>query len=186
MRFIETALKGAYVIELEEKRDPRGFFARSFCAREMREHGLRPEVVQCNVSFNHKTGTLRGMHYQLAPAMESKLVRCIRGAIFDVIVDLRPDSPTHLKHFGVELSDKNRRALYVPEMFAHGYQALTDGAEVTYQVSQEYSPGCERGLRHDDPALDIHWPVPVTVISEKDAAWPLIGAGAGAGPGVMP
>ena len=174
MRFIETPLKGAVVIELEEKPDPRGFFARSFCAREMAEHRLRHEVAQCNLSFNHKAGTLRGMHYQVSPATEAKLVRCTRGAIHDVIVDLRPGSPTYLKHFGVELSAENRRALYVPEMFAHGYQALTDGAEVTYQVSQEYTPGCERGLRHDDPALGIRWPMAVTVISEKDAAWPLL------------
>lgn len=182
MRFTATPLKGAFLIELEEKRDPRGFFARSFCAREMSEHGLRPEVVQCNVSFNHTAGTLRGMHYQVAPATETKLVRCTRGAIFDVIVDLRPGSATYMQHFGVELSDENRRMLYVPEMFAHGYQALSGGAEVMYQVSQAYTPGCERGLRHDDAALRIRWPLPVSVISEKDESWPLLSKTAGVAP----
>jgi dTDP-4-dehydrorhamnose 3,5-epimerase len=184
MRFTETPLKGAFVIELEEKHDDRGFFARSFCTREMADHGLRPEVVQCNVSFNHRAGTLRGMHYQVAPATETKLIRCTRGAIYDVIVDLRPESPTYLQHFGIELTDENRAMLYVPEMFAHGYQALTDGAEVVYQVSQAYTPGCERGLRHDDPALGIRWPAPVTVMSDKDRSWPLLEAGATATTGV--
>lgn len=174
MRFIETPLKGAFVIELEEKRDLRGFFGRSFCAREMSEHGLRSEVAQCNLSFNHKAGTIRGMHYQVAPATETKLVRCIRGGIYDIIVDLRTESATFLRHFGIELSQANRRSLYVPEMFAHGYQALTDGSEVMYQVSHEYTPGCERGLRHDDPVLGLRWPEPVTVVSEKDGAWPLL------------
>jgi dTDP-4-dehydrorhamnose 3,5-epimerase len=141
---------------------------------ELEAHGLNPRVVQCNVSYNHAKGTLRGMHLQLPPHGEVKLVRCTRGAIWDVIVDLRPGSPTHGQHFGVELSADNRRALYVPELFAHGYQALTDGAEVTYQVSEFYAPGFERGLRHDDPALGIEWPLPVSVISPKDAEWPLL------------
>ena len=175
MLFSETPLSNAFVIDLEQKPDSRGFFARSFCAAEFEAHGLKPVVAQCNLSFNHRRGTLRGMHYQVPPAAEAKLVRCTRGAIYDVIVDLRPDSPTYMQHFGVELSEENRRALYVPEMFAHGYQALTDGAEVTYQVSEAYTPGCERGLRHDDPALGIVWPIPVTVISDKDRAWPLLG-----------
>lgn len=173
MIFTETKLKGAFVIDLEEKNDSRGFFARTFCAGEFEEHGLKPVFVQCNLSFNHLAGTMRGMHYQLPPAAETKLVRCTRGAIFDVIIDMRPDSPTYLQHFGVELSETNRRALYVPEMFAHGYQALTDGAEVTYQVGEFYTPGYERGLRYDDPAFKIDWPMAVTVISEKDAKWPL-------------
>lgn len=172
MRFLETGLAGAYLIELDEISDERGFFARAFCMREFEEHGLKSVTAQCNVSFNHRAGTLRGMHYQLPPAAETKLVRCTRGAIYDVIIDLRPDSPTYLEHVGVELSEHNRRALYVPEMFAHGYQALTDGAEVTYQVSEFYTPGQERGLRYDDPRFGITWPLEVTVISDKDASWP--------------
>lgn len=171
MIFRETPLAGAFVIELEQRSDERGFFARTFCTREFEEHGLKGFTAQCNLSFNHRAGTLRGMHYQLPPAAEAKYVRCTRGAIFDVIIDLRPDSPTYLRHFGVELSADNRLGLYVPELFAHGYQALTDGAEVTYQVSEYYAPGQERGLRYDDPAFGIEWPLPVTVISEKDAAW---------------
>lgn len=171
MIFRETSLKGAFLIELEPHSDARGFFARSFCAREFAAHGLKPAVAQCNLSYNHKAGTLRGMHYQLPPAAETKLVRCTRGAIYDVIIDLRPDSDTYLQHFGAELSEENRAALYVPEMFAHGYQALSDGAEVTYQVSEFYTPGMERGLRYDDPAFGIAWPMPVSVISDKDAAW---------------
>lgn len=174
MIFTETELKGAFIIDLEERRDHRGFFARTFCAREFEAHGLKPTVAQCNLSFNHKKGTLRGMHYQIAPATETKLVRCTQGAIYDVIVDMRPDSPTYLSHIGVELTDENRRALYVPEMFAHGYQALTDGAEVVYQVGEFYTPGYECGLRYDDPRLGIEWPLAVTEISAKDAAWPLI------------
>jgi dTDP-4-dehydrorhamnose 3,5-epimerase len=172
MLFTETALPGAFVIDLEVKPDSRGLFARTFCAHEFEEHGLKPTVAQCNLSFNHRQGTLRGMHYQVEPATETKLVRCTRGAIYDVIIDLRPDSPTYLQHFGVELTAENRRALYVPEMFAHGYQALTDGAEVVYQVGEFYTPGYERGLRYDDPTFAIQWPQPVTVISDKDASWP--------------
>lgn len=172
MKFVETDITGAYVIEPEVLRDERGFFARTFCAREFTEHGLKPVVAQSNLSFNDREGTLRGMHYQLPPAAEAKLVRCTRGAIYDVIVDLRPDSPTYMSHVGVELSEENRAALYVPELFAHGYQALTDGAEVVYQVSEFYAPGHERGLRYDDPALGIEWPLPVSVISEKDRSWP--------------
>lgn len=177
MIFRETPLKGAYLIELEPRSDARGFFARSFCAREFEEHGLKPAVAQCNLSYNHKAGTLRGMHYQLPPAAETKLVRCTRGAIYDVIIDLRPDSATYLQHFGAELSEENRKALYVPEMFAHGYQALSDGAEVSYQVSAFYTPGMERGLRYDDPAFGLQWPLPVSVISDKDAAWAPFEAG---------
>ncbi len=171
MIFSETPLKGAYVIDLETRSDERGFFARNFCMREFEAHGLKPVVAQGNLSYNHKAGTMRGMHYQLPPAAETKLVRCTRGAIYDAIIDLRPDSETYLQHFGLELSEDNRRALYVPELFAHGYQALSDGAEVTYQVSEFYAPGMERGLRYDDPSFDIAWPLPVTVISDKDAAW---------------
>ena len=172
MIFTETPLKGAFVLDVDRKADDRGHFARTFCMREFEEHGLRTATAQRNLSFNHKAGTLRGMHYQIAPATETKLVRCTRGRIWDVIIDLRPDSPTYLRHFGVELTEDNQRALYVPEMFAHGYQALTDGAEVDYQVSEFYTPGQERGLRWDDPAFGIEWPMEVTVISDKDASWP--------------
>ncbi len=172
MKFNETELEGAYVIEPDLIGDERGFFAHTFCANEFTEHGLKPVTAQSNLSFNHRAGTLRGMHYQLPPAAEAKLVRCTRGSIYDVIVDLRSESPTYLSHVGVELSEDNRRALYVPELFGHGYQALTDDAEVIYQVSEFYTPGQERGLRYDDPAVGIEWPLPVSVISEKDSSWP--------------
>lgn len=171
MIFTETKLKGAFFIDLDLRSDNRGAFARTFCAKEFAEHGLKPSVAQCNLSFNHKAGTLRGMHYQIPPASETKLVRCTKGAIYDVIIDMRPDSPTYRQHIGVELTAGNRRALYVPELFAHGYQALSDGAEVVYQVGEFYTPGYERGIRYDDPAFNIQWPMPVMVISEKDAAW---------------
>lgn len=172
MKFLNTRLPGAFIIELERREDSRGFFGRAFCTDEFAFNGLNSSIAQSNISFNYRRGTLRGMHYQIAPAAETKLVRCTRGAIHDVIVDLRPGSPTYLQHLAVELSEENRRALYIPEMFAHGYQALVDGTEVIYQVSAAYSPDCERGIRYDDPALGIDWPIPVTAISEKDAAWP--------------
>jgi dTDP-4-dehydrorhamnose 3,5-epimerase len=171
---METKLKGSFIIDLEERTDNRGFFARTFCAKEFEAHSLKPMVAQCNLSFNYKQGTLRGMHYQVAPATETKLIRCTQGAIYDVIIDMRPESPTYLLHIGVELTAENHRALYVPELFAHGYQALTDGAEVVYQVGEFYTPGYERGLRYNDPAFGIKWPLPVSEISEKDAAWPLL------------
>ncbi|WP_071189452.1 dTDP-4-dehydrorhamnose 3,5-epimerase [Trichormus sp. NMC-1] len=174
MIFTSTNLPGAFIIDLEEKPDSRGFFARTFCAEEFAAHGLKPTVAQCNLSFNHKKGTLRGMHYQVLPAAETKLIRCTQGAIYDVIIDMRPESPTYLSHIGVELTAENRRALYVPEMFAHGYQALTDGAEVVYQVGEFYTPGYERGLRYDDPILEISWPLSATEMSEKDRNWPLL------------
>ena len=176
---ITTApLAGVAVIDLERKEDDRGFFARTFDREQFAEAGLEPLVEQCNLSYNSRAGTLRGMHYQVAPATEAKLVRCTAGAIVDTVVDVRPDSPTYLQHFSVELTADNRRSLYVPPMFAHGYQTLVDGAEVSYQVSEAYTPGTERGLRHDDPALGLSWPLPVTTISGKDAAWPLLGASA--------
>jgi dTDP-4-dehydrorhamnose 3,5-epimerase len=171
MIFTETKLKGAFIIDLDLREDHRGGFARTFCAKEFEDHGLKASVAQCNMSFNHKAGTLRGMHYQLPPAAETKLVRCTKGAIYDVIIDLRPDSPTYMQHIGVELTEGNRRTLYVPELFAHGYQALTDDAEVIYQVGEFYTPGYERGIHYADPAFGIEWPMEVTVISEKDAAW---------------
>ncbi|HJT81700.1 MAG TPA: dTDP-4-dehydrorhamnose 3,5-epimerase [Chthoniobacterales bacterium] len=180
MIFHETKLGGAFIVELDRKLDERGFFARAFCAKEFQEHDLPGRFVQANMSFNHKKGTLRGMHYQVPPASEPKFIRCINGAIWDVIIDMRPESPTYLQHFGVELTAENRKAIYVPDMFAHGNQALTDGAELLYLVGEFYTPGCERGVRFDDPAIGIEWPLPVTVISEKDAQWPLLNVDAGA------
>jgi dTDP-4-dehydrorhamnose 3,5-epimerase len=173
MIFTETRLNGAFIIDVEVREDDRGGFARTFCGNEFAEHGLKVSVAQGNLSYNHKAGTLRGMHYQVAPACETKLVRCTKGAIYDVIIDMRPESPTYMQYIGVELTADNRRALYIPEMFAHGYQALTDGAEVVYQVGEFYTVGCERGIRYDDPTFGIEWPLPVTVISPKDASWPL-------------
>jgi dTDP-4-dehydrorhamnose 3,5-epimerase len=182
MIFTETPLQGAWVLDLERREDPRGFFARTFCAREFEEHGLKPVVVQANLSYNPAEGTLRGMHMQREPAAETKLVRCTRGAIWDVIVDMRADSPTYLGHFGVELTAENRRALFVPELFAHGYLTLADETEVVYEVGEFYTPGTELGLRYDDPALGIDWPRTVVAISDKDAAWPLLDAAAAPSP----
>ncbi len=172
MIFTETPLAGAFVIALETKDDERGFFARAFCQNELAEHGLETTVAQANLSFNHKRGTLRGLHMQNPPHGEDKLVRCITGAIYDAIVDLRPGSPTYRQWFGVELSAANRLMLYVPKGFAHGYQSLTDGSEVLYMVTQFYTPGAERGLRWNDPAFGVAWPLPDPILSEKDAAAP--------------
>jgi dTDP-4-dehydrorhamnose 3,5-epimerase len=172
MIFIETELKGAYIIDLERREDERGFFARTWCQQEFEAHGLVARIVQANTSYNKAKGTLRGMHYQRAPHAETKLVRASRGAIYDVIVDLRPDSPTFKRWIGVELTADNRRALFVPEGFAHGFQTLEDNTDVSYQVSAFYTPGAEGGLRYNDPAFDIEWPLPVSVISPKDADWP--------------
>jgi dTDP-4-dehydrorhamnose 3,5-epimerase len=171
MIFKETSLAGAYVIELEMLEDERGFFARAFCQNEFEEHGLNPVIAQGNIAFNVTKGTLRGMHFQYPPAAESKLVRCTRGAILDIIVDLRPESPTYLEHFAVELDEDNHTALYVPERFAHGYQTLRDRTETSYQVGEFYTPGTEGGLKYDDPRLDLRWPLPVSVMSEKDQNW---------------
>lgn len=172
MIFTETPLKGAFLIDLELKEDERGFFARSWCQKEFAAYGLNPRLVQCNISFNKKKGTLRGMHYQVAPCEEAKLVRCTMGSIYDVIVDLRPESTTYLRHFGIVLSAKNRRALYIPERFAHGFQTLEDNTEVFYQMSEFYAPECARGFRWDDPAFAIVWPENVQVIAPKDLAYP--------------
>lgn len=172
MIFTPTPLKDAMTVAPEIRADDRGGFARSFCAREFSAAGLDPLVVQCNISFNHLRGTLRGMHFQMPPAAEAKLVRCTRGAIFDCIIDLRPDSPSFLKHFGVELTDRNHLALFVPKGFAHGYVTLTDDTEITYQVSEYYTPGLESGIRYNDPLFNIQWPVEIAQISPKDAAWP--------------
>src|SRR6202521_5967957 len=171
MVFIETKLKGAYVIDLEPREDSRGFFARAFCQKEFEAHGLKPIIAQANVAFNFRKGTVRGMHFQFPPAAETKLVRATRGAILDIIVDLRPESPTFLQSIAVELSADNHRALYVPERFAHGYQALEDETETSYQVGEFYAPGTEGGLSPFDPRLKLEWPLKVTVISPKDAAW---------------
>ncbi|HUM09626.1 MAG TPA: dTDP-4-dehydrorhamnose 3,5-epimerase [Myxococcaceae bacterium] len=171
MIFTETKLKGAFIIDLERREDDRGFFARAFCQNEFSEHGLKPVIAQANLAFNRKKGTLRGMHFQYPPHAESKLVRATRGAILDIIVDLRPESPTYLQHVEVELTEENHRALYVPERFAHGYQALEDATETSYQVGEFYAPGSEGGLSPFDPRLGLKWPLPVSVISPKDAAW---------------
>jgi dTDP-4-dehydrorhamnose 3,5-epimerase len=166
--FTETALKGTFIIEPERCEDERGFFARTWCIREFEGHGLNPRVVQCNVSYNKKKGTLRGMHFQAAPHEEAKLVRCTMGAIYDVIIDLRPTSPTYAKHVAVVLSAQNRRMLFIPEGFAHGFQTLEDHAEVFYQMSEMYVPECARGVRWDDPAFGIQWPDDDRIISERD------------------
>ena len=155
MIFTETELKGAFVIDLEPHTDSRGFFARAFCQHEFEKHGLKPDIAQANLAFNHAKGTVRGMHFQVPPAAETKLVRCTRGAILDIIVDLRPESPTFLKHISVELSEDNHKALFVPERFAHGYQVLADSTETSYQVGEFYSPTNERALRYDDPAFGL-------------------------------
>jgi len=172
VKFHETELDGAYIIELEKLEDNRGFFARTFCQKELEDHGLARRVAQANVSFNAMAGTLRGMHYQLAPYEETKLIRCTRGALYDVIVDLRPDSATYKRWIGVELTVKNYKMLYVPANFAHGFITLEDSTEAIYFVSEFYTPGSERGLRWDDSQLNIKWPRSVAVISEKDASWP--------------
>jgi dTDP-4-dehydrorhamnose 3,5-epimerase len=172
--FTETELSGAFVIDLGRKEDDRGFFARAFCQHEFADHGLKPFIAQANIAFNRRKGTLRGMHFQFPPAAETKLVRCTRGAILDIIVDLRPESPTYLEHVSVELSADNHRALYVPERFAHGYQVLEDVTETSYQVGEFYTPGAEGGLPYDDPRLGLSWPLPVTEISDKDRSWPAL------------
>lgn len=171
MIFTETKLKGAFLIDVERREDPRGFFARAFCQHEFADHGLKPVIAQANIAFNHRKGTIRGMHFQFPPAAETKLVRCARGGILDIIVDLRPESPTFLQHVAAELTEENYRALYVPERFAHGYQALRDNTDTSYQVGEFYTPGCEGGLHFNDSRLGLQWPLPVTVISEKDQLW---------------
>lgn len=173
MRFAETAVRGVFVIDLERIEDERGFFARAWCAEEFAAHGLTAAIAQANVAVNARAGTMRGMHYQLPPHAEAKVVRCVRGSIWDVALDLRPDSPTYLGHVGVELSAENRLALYVPEGCAHGYQTLEDDTETFYFHSAMYAPGSEAGVRWDDPAFGIPWPdVDARIMSAKDAAWP--------------
>ena len=172
MIFTKTDLQDAWLLDLERRSDDRGFFARTMCAQEFQAHGLKASFVQANTSFNHRRGTLRGMHFQRAPHAEVKLVRCLRGAICDVIIDLRPDSPTYRRWGGFELTQDNGRQLYVPEGFAHGYLTLRDDSEVSYLVTADYTPQAEGGVRYDDPAFGIIWPEAVTMISPKDAAWP--------------
>ena len=170
MIFAETELKGAFIIDVKRLEDERGFFGRSYCLKELQEHGINVQVAQANVSYNKKKGTLRGMHMQLQPYGETKLIRCTRGSIFDVIVDLRPDSPTFLKWIGVELTADSYRMLFVPENFAHGFITLEDNTDVTYNVSQFYTPSAEKGFRYDDPAFNIIWPIKPEIVSEKDKA----------------
>ncbi len=174
MNFSETKLKGAFIIMPDLIKDERGFFARTFCRREFEKYGLNSNIVQCNISFNKTKGTLRGMHYQIPPGSEAKLVRCIAGTIFDVIVDLRSASPTFKQWFATDLSSENHKLLYIPEGFAHGFQTLTDDTELIYHHSAFYNPECERGLRFDDPQLNIIWPLPAETLSSRDKNHPLI------------
>jgi dTDP-4-dehydrorhamnose 3,5-epimerase len=168
MKFIETELKGAFIVELEILEDERGFFARTWCRREFEQHGLNPDFVQCNISFNRNKGTLRGMHYQAPPFEEAKLVRCTMGVVYDVIIDLRPNSKTFMQWIDVELSAENRRMIYIPEGVAHGFQTLENDTEVFYQMSEFYAPEYARGVRWNDPKFNIQWPDDVRIISEKD------------------
>jgi dTDP-4-dehydrorhamnose 3,5-epimerase len=172
MIFTPTRLAGAWLIELEPHRDERGFFARTWCRRELEAHGLDPGLAQESLSYNRRRGTLRGLHFQRPPHAETKIVSCPRGAIFDVIVDLRPDSPTFLRWQGFELDEANRRALYIPKGFAHGFETLADDTEIAYRISEFYAPEAAAGCRYDDPAFGIEWKLPVAVIAERDLAWP--------------
>ncbi|MGE0405785.1 MAG: dTDP-4-dehydrorhamnose 3,5-epimerase [Candidatus Korobacteraceae bacterium] len=172
MIFTETKLKKSFIIEPERRSDERGFFARVWCTREFQEHGLTPRAVQSNMSYNYGRGTLRGMHFQREPHGEAKLIRCVRGAIYDVILDLRPESPTYTQWIGVELTQDNRKLLYVPEGFGHGFITLTDDTEVFYHVSEFYHPESEGGIRWNDPAFQVEWPLEPRIISEKDRSWP--------------
>lgn len=172
MRFQETPLHGAFIVEPEKLEDERGFFARSWCANEFRQHGLSASLAQCNISSNRRRGTLRGMHYQKPPHGEIKLVRCTMGSIFDVIIDLRPASSTYARWFGVELSASNHRMLYIPEDFAHGFLTLCDNSEIFYQMSTPFVAGAGAGCRWNDPAFSIDWPGEIAVISEKDRSYP--------------
>jgi dTDP-4-dehydrorhamnose 3,5-epimerase len=172
MTFHETKLPAVLEIHLDPLHDERGFFARSWCQREFEEHGLNPKLVQCNVSFNARKGTLRGMHYQAPPYPEAKLVRCTRGAIYDVVVDLRPDSPTFKRWIGVELTSTKRNMVYVPEGCAHGFLTLEDETDVFYQMSEFYHPDLARGVRWNDPAFGIVWPGEATQMSERDRSYP--------------
>ncbi len=172
MIFTETTLKGSFVIDPEPASDERGMFARIWCEKEFELHGLSPRWVQSSISVNRRKGTLRGMHYQVAPNQEVKLVRCTAGAIYDVIVDLRTTSPTYGHHVSLMLTADNHRSLYIPEQFAHGFLTLQDNSEVSYHMSEFYAPSSARGFRWDDPLLHIEWPEPVVIVSQKDQLWP--------------
>jgi dTDP-4-dehydrorhamnose 3,5-epimerase len=172
MIFAATRLHDAWLIDIEPREDERGFFARTWCRQELRAQGLDPEIAQESVSYNARRGTIRGLHYQRSPSEETKIVRCTRGAIFDVIVDLRPRSPSYLRWQGFELTAENRRAVYVPKGFVHGFQTLIDDAEVAYQISAFYAPEAASGYRYDDAAFSIAWPLPVTAIGQRDLGWP--------------
>lgn len=172
MTFAETSLKGACLVGLGKIEDERGYFGRAWCREEFKQHGLNPDMVQLNAGFSHRRGTVRGMHYQIAPHAEAKFIRCTRGAIYDVIIDLREGSATFGKWHGMELTADNGLMLYAPEGFAHGYQTLQDDTEMYYMTSSPYAPAAARGVRHDDPKFGVRWPVPITVISAADRAWP--------------
>ncbi|MFB3817854.1 MAG: dTDP-4-dehydrorhamnose 3,5-epimerase [Candidatus Methylomirabilales bacterium] len=187
MIFTETRLPGAFLVQPEPRVDERGFFARTWCSREFAARGLNPRLAQCSISFTRARGTVRGMHYQAPPHEEAKLVRCTAGAIYDVVIDLRPGSPTFRQWLGVELSAAGRTMLYIPEGVAHGFQTLEDGVEVSYQMGQCHAPASARGVRFDDPAFGIRWPLPVTAVSPRDRSWPLVeAAGPAAGHAVRP
>jgi dTDP-4-dehydrorhamnose 3,5-epimerase len=174
MIFTETPLSGVYVVELEKRGDDRGFFARTFCAREFSEHGLQTQFVQINTSSSADPGTIRGLHYQRPPAEETKLIRCIQGALWDVVVDVRPCSPTYLQSVGVELSAENGKQMYVPKGFAHGFMTLQPNTIAVYMADAYYTPDLEEGFRWNDPGLSVTWPLPATVVSKKDKTWPLL------------
>ncbi len=172
MIFTETKLKGAFIIEIQKLEDERGFFGRAWCQKEFEAHGLNPNMCQINTSYTKKKGTIRGLHYQIDPYQEAKFIRCTRGRIFDIMIDLRPDSPTFMQWIGNELSSDGYKMVYVPENFAHGILSLEDNSEVYYPVTQFYTPGAERGIRWNDPAFDIKWPIEVEIVSEKDNSHP--------------
>lgn len=172
MQFFETEVNDAYIIDLDKHEDDRGYFARAWCKSEFEDMGLKSSIAQCNLSFNYKKGTLRGMHYQATPYEEVKMVRCTHGKILDVIIDLRKNSSTYMQWIGVELSAENNKMLYVPEGFAHGYQTLEDNSVVHYQVTEFYHPGSEQGIRWNDPAFELKFPLEITVISDKDSSHP--------------
>jgi dTDP-4-dehydrorhamnose 3,5-epimerase len=172
MKFIPAGLAGAFIVEVEPHVDERGTFSRTFCTREFAEYGLEPAIVQTNIATTHRRGTIRGMHYQVAPALETKYVRCTRGAILSQIIDVRPDSPTYQQSTAAELCADNGRGLFVPAMCAYGYQSLTDDTEVSYMMGGFYDPDAQRGVRFDDPAFALRWPLAVTVVSDKDRSWP--------------
>jgi dTDP-4-dehydrorhamnose 3,5-epimerase len=174
MVFTAARIPGVYIVEPDKLEDERGFFARTFCQREFEAHGLTTRVAQCSLSFNPRKATLRGMHYQVAPYAETKLVRCTQGAVYDVLADLRQDSPTFLQWLAVELTAKNRKLLCIPEGVAHGFQTLADDSELFYQISEFHHPECARGVRWNDPVLNIHWPLPPAIVSERDAGFPLL------------